>query len=67
MCWIRPRRPAGGVAEGGFSNRRLLGLVAVLVLRLVLGLGLRLGLVAMLEPRLVLGLRLGLVPLMPGF
>lgn len=55
MCWIRPRRPAGGVAEGVlrgcFSNRRLLGLVAVLVPR----------------PVLVLGLWLGLVPLMPGF
>ena len=51
MCWIRPRRPVGGVAEGVlrgcFSNRRLL--VPVL------------GLVAMFE------LRLGLVPLMPGF
>ena len=57
MCWIRPRRPAGGVAEGVlrgcFSNRRLLGL----------------GLAAVLVPRLVLGLGLwlGLVPLMPGF
>lgn len=59
MCWIRPQRPAGGVAEGVlrgcFSNRRLLvpmlGLVVVLVPR----------------PVLVLGLWLGLVPLMPGF
>ncbi len=37
--------------RGGVSNRRLLGLVAVLVPRLVLG----------------LGLWLGLVPLMTGF
>ena len=59
MCWIRPRRPAGGVAEGVlrgcFSNSRrlvpMLGLVAVLVPPLVLG----------------LGLWLGLVPLMTGF
>ena len=59
MCWIRPRRLAGGVAEGVlrgcFSNRRqlvpMLGLVVVLVPLLVLG----------------LGLRLGLVPLMTGF
>ena len=51
MCWIRPRRPAGGGVEGGVSNRRLL--VPVL------------GLVAVLVPRPVLGL--GLVPLMTGF
>ena len=52
MRWIRPRRPAGGVAEGGVSNRRRLGLGLRLVLGLVAMLGLRLG--------------LRLVPLMPG-